>query len=118
MQLAETSEDPKTRSEANCLATYEIENFEFLLGMTIWYDILFSVNLVSKYLQSKDMHIDIAINQLKGLISFFEKYRESGFTNAMISSKEIACEMEFCTDVSQCKKIIRIINRLSKILPK
>ena len=93
LQLAETSENPKTRSEANCLATYEIENFEFLLGMTIWYDILFSVNLVSKYLQSKDMHIDIAINQLKCLISFFEKYRESGFTNAMISSKEIACEM-------------------------
>jgi len=33
-----------------CLATYEIENFEFLSGMNIWYDILFVVNFVSKIL--------------------------------------------------------------------
>jgi hypothetical protein len=30
LQLAKTSEDLKTKSEANCLATYEIESFEFL----------------------------------------------------------------------------------------
>jgi hypothetical protein len=35
LQLANTSEDPKTKGEANCLATYEIESFEFLLSMTI-----------------------------------------------------------------------------------
>jgi hypothetical protein len=35
LQLAKTSEDPKTKGEANCLATYEIESFEFLLSMTI-----------------------------------------------------------------------------------
>ena len=51
LQFAKTSEDP------DCLATYELESFEFLLGMTIWYDILFAVNSVSKNLQSKDMHI-------------------------------------------------------------
>ena len=33
LQLAKTSEDPKIKSEADCLATYEIEIFEFLLGM-------------------------------------------------------------------------------------
>ena len=32
LQLAKTSEDPKTKSEADCLATYELESFEFLLG--------------------------------------------------------------------------------------
>ena len=62
--------------------------------MTIWYDILFAVNLVSKNLQSKDMCIDEAIEQLKGLLSFFEKYRENGFENALISTKEIAFEMD------------------------
>jgi len=30
LQLAKTSEDPKTKSEANCLATYEIKSFKFL----------------------------------------------------------------------------------------
>jgi hypothetical protein len=70
LQLAQKSEDPKTKGEADSVAIYEIETFEFLLGMTIWYDILFAINYVSKNLKSKDMHIDVAINQLKGLISF------------------------------------------------
>jgi len=55
--------------------------------MNIWYDILFAINSVSKNLQSKDMCIDEVIEQLKGLLSFFEKYRENGFENALIPSK-------------------------------
>ncbi|KAL5558544.1 hypothetical protein UlMin_034755 [Ulmus minor] len=82
LELAETSDDLKIKSKAKCLATYELEDFEFLLGMTI---LIF---------QSKDMHIDIAIDQLKGLLSFFENYRKNGFASAMISSKEITNEME------------------------
>ena len=73
LQLAKISEDPKTKSEADCLATYEIESVEFLLAVTIWYDILFAANSDSKNLQLKDMHIDVAIDQLKGLMSFFFK---------------------------------------------
>jgi hypothetical protein len=94
LQLAKTSDAPKTKSEANCLTTYEMESFEFLLSMTIWFDILFAVNTGSKNLQSKDMHIDVAINQLEGFISYFKTYRETGFISAMISSKEIATIME------------------------
>ncbi|KAL5141811.1 Zinc finger MYM-type protein 1 [Glycine soja] len=44
VQLLKTSEDPKIKSEAICLTTYEMKNFEFLLGMNIWYDTLFAVN--------------------------------------------------------------------------
>ena len=73
LQLAKMSEDPKTKIEVDCLATYELESFEFLLGMTIWYDILFVVNSVSKNLQLKDIQIDVAIDQLKGLIYIFFK---------------------------------------------
>ena len=29
-----------------CITTYEIENFEFVLGTNIWYDILFAINFV------------------------------------------------------------------------
>ena len=68
-ELVETNDDPKIKSEAECLATYELENFDFLLSMTIWYDILFAVKSISKNLQSKDMCINMAIEQLKGLIS-------------------------------------------------
>jgi len=43
LQLAETDNDFKIKSEADSLATHGIENFEFLLGMIIWYEILFVV---------------------------------------------------------------------------
>jgi hypothetical protein len=87
LQLAKTSDDPKIKSKVNCLATYEMKSFEFLLSMIIWYDILFAVNTVSKKLQSKDMHSDVDIDQLEDLISYFKTYKETGFTSAMISSK-------------------------------
>ncbi|KAG7982756.1 hypothetical protein I3843_04G069800 [Carya illinoinensis] len=83
LQLAKMTEDPKTKSEANCLIAYEIVNFEFILGMTI-----------CKSMQSKDMHIDVVIDQLKGLISYFQDYGENGFKSTMISSKVIAISME------------------------
>ena len=39
------------------------------------------------------MHIDVAIDQLKGLISHLINYRENGFTSLLISTKKIAAEM-------------------------
>lgn len=35
--------------------------------------------LCVKSLQSKEMYIDIAIDQLKGLINYFKSYRENYF---------------------------------------
>ena len=40
------------------------------------------------------MHIDVAMDQLKGFISYFKGYRENEFTSATNSSKKIALEME------------------------
>ena len=60
--------------------------------MIIWYNILFAVNSISKNLQLKDMHIDVAIDQLKGLISYFKGYRENGFIPAMSASKKNCIE--------------------------
>jgi hypothetical protein len=67
----------KTKNKANCLVTYKMESFKFLLSMTIWYDILFAVNTVSKNLQSKDMHINVAIDILECLISYFKNYKRN-----------------------------------------
>ena len=85
--------DSKIRSEAKSLATNELGDFEFLIAIIIWFEILYAINLVSKLLQSKDMLIDAAMEKIKGLISFFEKYRETGFYDALNSAKEIAIEM-------------------------
>ncbi|XP_052193786.1 uncharacterized protein LOC127802132 [Diospyros lotus] len=91
--IRDTSEDPKTKSKAESLATYELQNFEFLLGMVIWYKLLHAINTVSKFLQAENMDIDVAISLLEGLILFLDDYRESGFDKAMVEAKQIANEM-------------------------
>jgi hypothetical protein len=50
-----------------------LEKFEILVGMVIWHDILFYVNMVSKKLHEKIMCIDAIIKHIAGVISFSEK---------------------------------------------
>ncbi|XP_042467534.1 zinc finger MYM-type protein 1-like [Zingiber officinale] len=95
LQVAEEKDtDSKIRSEAKSLATFELGNFEFLVGMIIWYEILGKVNIVSKSLQYENMLIDVAMTKIKGLIASFEEYRESEFGQAINTSKELASTME------------------------
>ncbi|XP_074266667.1 uncharacterized protein LOC141589946 [Silene latifolia] len=85
--------DAKSKSEAESLYN-ALGSFEFLLGIVIWYDILFVINMVSKKLQSKSMCIDITIEQVQGILSYFEKFRDEGFTSSMNIAKSIALEMD------------------------
>ncbi|XP_042449106.1 zinc finger MYM-type protein 1-like [Zingiber officinale] len=107
-KLAEISEDGKLSRDAETLASGELSSFEFILSLVIWHDILHKINLVSKKLQSEDMHLDVAVKQLSGLVSFFEKYRENGFASAMDDAKKIASDMEiepvFPTKRKICRK--------------
>ncbi|XP_074352642.1 uncharacterized protein LOC141691786 [Apium graveolens] len=93
LKLKESPNEPKSVSEAESLIGL-IESFEFLLGMVIWYDILFFVNMVSKKLQSKSMCIGATMKQLESVLVFFEKYREKGFISSMNVAKEIAIDMD------------------------
>ncbi|XP_022893846.1 uncharacterized protein LOC111408305 [Olea europaea var. sylvestris] len=79
LDLAESNENPKVKCEVESLAAHELQNFDFLLGMIIWYKLLHAVNIVSKFLQTESMDIDHAIYLLQGLVSFLEEYREIGF---------------------------------------
>jgi len=63
-------EDAISKSETESLFD-ALENFEFLLGMIIWHDILFAINMVSKKLQAKSNCIDSAMKQVEGVVSFF-----------------------------------------------
>lgn len=74
--------------------------------MVIWYNLLHAVNIVSKTLQNESMDIGVAITQLKGLISFLEKYRETRFQECMVEAKDIASEMGI-EPIFHEKRIIR-----------
>ena len=106
LQVAENDNDSKIKSESKSLATNELGDFEFLVSTVIWFDILSAINLVSKKLQSHDMLIDVAIKEVEGLISFFEKFRDTGFDKAINVAKEIAIEMDI-DPVFRQKRVIR-----------
>ncbi|CAA0834815.1 Protein ALWAYS EARLY 3 [Striga hermonthica] len=87
-----SSDDPKAVSEAESLVT-AIENFEFLVGMVIWDDILSTINMVSKKLQSPIVCLDATLKQIQGVTSYFQKYRDTGFSASIETAKSIASSM-------------------------
>ncbi|XP_045824870.1 uncharacterized protein LOC123917243 isoform X2 [Trifolium pratense] len=107
LEVSENDSDSKIESEAKSLATNELGDFKFLVAIVIWYEILFAINTVSKLLQSSDMLIDFAMEKIKGLISFFEEYRETSFKNALNYATEIALELNIDPVFSQKRKIQR-----------
>ncbi|XP_021997124.1 zinc finger MYM-type protein 1-like [Helianthus annuus] len=106
MDLYRDSTEANVKSEAKSLVENELEKFEFLLAMVIWYEVLHAINVVSKNLQSKDMGINIAIKQLDGLIIYFKNFRDEGFENAMIEAKELALKMGIEPSFGE-KRVIR-----------
>jgi hypothetical protein len=89
------------------LANNELGEYEFIMAIIIWYEVLYVVNLVSKHLQTKDILIDIAIEKVQELISFFKEYRETCFLEALETNKDIALDMDNDTLFHTRRKIKR-----------
>jgi len=97
VEVSENANDPKARTEATGLAK-QLKNFQFLVTLVIWYDLLFQINMISKLLQSKNMQFDIALECIKSATEFMKKYKENGFVSAQISATELAQELEMEPD--------------------
>lgn len=78
--------------------------------MVIWHNLLFVVNVVSKTLQTADVHINVSMDQLKGLNFFFERYRETGFQENMTEAKGVVT----ATGIELVFREKRIIRRKKK----
>ena len=89
--------ESKDRSDAKNLFSV-LGTFEFILGMVIWHNILFTVNSVSKKLQSQSMCIDDTLQHIEGTLNFFKNYRNEGFASSFVTAKEIVLEMG-CADI-------------------
>lgn len=81
-EISETTNDPKTKYEAHSLVVNELESYEFILSLVIWYEILVEVNIVSKHLQIENIDLEIGTRLLDGLMTFLQNYRETGFEKA------------------------------------
>jgi hypothetical protein len=94
-------------SQALGLAKNELGDYEFIVAIVVWYEVLSVVNVVSKSLQTKDMLIDVAIEKVQGLISFFEGHRETGFLQALEIAKGIAHELDIDAKFPEKREIKR-----------
>lgn len=86
--LHEESNESVPASEALSLIQ-NMEQFEFIVTIVVWYDILFQVNIVSKAMQSETMDLPNASQLLKNCSEFVKQYRHS-FSSTIITAKEIA----------------------------
>ncbi|XP_022031236.1 zinc finger MYM-type protein 1-like [Helianthus annuus] len=101
--------DAVIAEEALALAENQLKlsGFDFFVSIVIWYEVLNWVNIVSKKLQAKDMHLEIAIQEINNLIEYFKDYRETGFPKAIDEAMEIASEMEIDHIFKEKRKIKR-----------
>src|SRR3954465_12189365 len=75
--------------------------------MVIWHDILFSVNMLSKTLQSPSMCIDSALKQIEGIMKYFDKYRSEGFIASLAIAKKLATDMSIRASFPIKRRITR-----------
>ena len=87
VELAETTDEPKTKSEAWTGEVWVFVKFSDVAWL------VFAANAVSKMLQHKHMQLDVAVKHLRGLIEFLERYRETGFASAKTDARVIAEEL-------------------------
>nr|GEV99419.1 NB-ARC domains-containing protein [Tanacetum cinerariifolium] len=106
LQVAENDNDSRIKSKSKSPATNELGDFEFIVAVFIWFEILSMVNLVTKKLQSDDMLIDVAIMEVEWLVHFFVEFRNTGFAKAIDTTKEIVIEMDIDM-VFPRKRVIR-----------
>ena len=85
--------DPAAVSDAQSLFS-ALGNFEVIVGMVIWHDVLFSINMARKKLQSKIVCMDATLKQIEGVISYFQNYIVEGFGSSIEVAKSIASDMD------------------------
>lgn len=59
----------------------------------MWYDILVKIHTISKVWQNINMHLDVAVKHVDSFVKWLEEYRESGFTSALVTARELAEEV-------------------------
>ena len=89
LDIADVSNEAMANSEAKSLAN-EVDSYQFFISSVVWYDILNTICVTSNLLQSKNFDIFKAIKCLERNLSYFKKYRETGFQGALVSAKELA----------------------------
>nr|XP_023667508.1 uncharacterized protein LOC111843829 [Paramormyrops kingsleyae] len=93
LEVREATADLVVRVEAQSLAE-EIGSYRFCICTAIRYDILSKIWYVSKLIQSPSMQLDVAVDLLKKTRDSLTSYRNTGFSDAQTTAKEMNVEAE------------------------
>lgn len=94
MALAnEEHTEPSVCHEALTLSQ-QTANFNFIMSICVWYDILYQVNLVSKAMQHESADLILVTSLIEKCKNFVETFRHTGFESAFLTAKEIAEKLE------------------------
>lgn len=77
VELGDKIDDPQTASEAKSLID-QLEDFSFIVTLILWNEILFEVNLISKSIQGKEVHISDCSEKFNKCLEFLNIFRENG----------------------------------------
>lgn len=92
IELRDNTKDPAIKAEAQCLSE-EVGSYRFSICTVVWYDMLSTIQHVSKLMQSPNMDVDLAVSLLKKTEQSLQSYRTSGFVTAQMAAKDICEEM-------------------------
>jgi len=106
IEVSESTKIPAIKSEAISLAQHKM-SYEFVLSSVIWYNLLNNFNKVSKTLQNEKISIDFAVNNLKGLKQFLNKYRENGFNEAKEEAIHICKQIDIKPEFKSKRKSLK-----------
>ena len=85
--------DPAMCHEAETLVT-QIEDYNFLVMMNVWYDVLGRVNVVSKAMQNTSVELSTTVSLMNSVTGYFIDYPANGYEKALESAKELATELD------------------------
>lgn len=84
--------DADTRFKAKNLVG-QIENFEFLVLLSAWYDILQHINILSKLAQENTIDVSKTLDLIEKTENYLIQYKTTGFESAKKAAEDLAEEL-------------------------
>jgi hypothetical protein len=70
-----------------------LKDFSFLVSLVVWYDVLFEINGISKYMQSEIFDMCKSVELLEGCHEFLKVYEENGSHSGVSAATELASDV-------------------------
>ena len=90
IEVRDHTKDPAIKAETQSLSE-EVGSYRFSICTVVWYDMPSAIQPVSKFMQTPNMHVDLAVRLLKKTERGLKSNRASGFVTAQMAARDL-CE--------------------------